>query len=88
VSQADLAATVRTALEASAAGDIVGPIEVEGDGDGRTRYVVVRFDLRKPEGEYTFEELRDQLRSRVMEDSGLRHYLEELREQTYIDIRL
>lgn len=88
VSQADLAANVRTALEASAAGEVVGPIEVEGDGDGRTRYVVVRFDLRKPEGEYTFEELRDQLRSRVMEDSGLRHYLEELREQTYIDIRL
>jgi peptidyl-prolyl cis-trans isomerase SurA len=86
VSQADLAANVRTALEASAAGEVVGPIEVEGDG--RTRYVVVRFDLRKPEGEYTFEELRDQLRTRVMEDSGLRHYLEELREQTYIDIRL
>jgi peptidyl-prolyl cis-trans isomerase SurA len=77
---------LRSALATAEAGEIVGPVE-ETDG-GRTRYAVVRFDERLPEGEYSFEDLRDQIRATLAENSGVRRYLADLRSQTYIDIRL
>jgi hypothetical protein len=86
VAMSDLPAPLQTALAASSPGEIVGPIEVT-DGD-RMRYAILRFDDRKPEGEYTFEELRDRIRSELMHQSGVRRYLQELRKRVYLDVRL
>ena len=86
VALTDLPAAHQTALAASTPGEIVGPLELsEGD---RIRYAVIRFDDRKPEGEYSFDELRDRIRSQLSEDSGVRRYLQELRKRVYIDVRL
>jgi peptidyl-prolyl cis-trans isomerase SurA len=86
VALSELSPTLQTALEASAPGEIVGPLEISDDG--RTRYAVIRFDDRKPEGEYTYEEMRDRLRARLSEESGVRRFIQELRKRVYIDIRL
>jgi peptidyl-prolyl cis-trans isomerase SurA len=86
VALSDLPAALQTALSASAAGEIIGPIDVtEGE---RVRFHVVRFDDRKPEGEYSFEELRDRIRTQLMRESGVRRYLQELRKKVYIDTRI
>jgi peptidyl-prolyl cis-trans isomerase SurA len=86
VAVSDLPPTIQTALEASSPGEIVGPIEIADAG--RSRFAVIRFDDRKPEGEYTYEEVRDRLRARLSEESGVRRYLQELRKRVFIDIRL
>jgi hypothetical protein len=67
-------------------GDVIGPVRLEEGG--RVRFAVLLFEEARPEGEYTFEELRDRIRSALSEGSGVRRYLEELRRNTYIDIRL
>jgi peptidyl-prolyl cis-trans isomerase SurA len=86
VALSDLAEALQTALTASSPGEIVGPIHVT-DGD-RVRFHVVRFDDRKPEGEYSFEELRDRIRTKLMRESGVRRFLQELRKRVYIDVRI
>jgi peptidyl-prolyl cis-trans isomerase SurA len=86
VAVGDLSPTLQTALDASTPGEIVGPIEIT-DTD-RIRFAVIRFDDRKPEGEYTYEEVRDRLRARLSEESGVRRFIQELRKRVYIDIRL
>ena len=86
VALTDLSPAQQTALAASTPGEIVGAIELS-DGD-RIRYAVIRFDDRKPEGEYSFDELRDRIRTELSRDSGVRRYLQELRKRVYIDVRL
>jgi peptidyl-prolyl cis-trans isomerase SurA len=86
VSQADLAPSLQGAIAEAEPGDVLGPVEVtEG---GPVRYAVIRFLDRKPEGAYTFEELQDMIRRNLSEESGIRRYLADLRDQIYVDIRL
>jgi peptidyl-prolyl cis-trans isomerase SurA len=68
-------------------GDIVGPVPVPSGPTGSKFPVLVVLSMR-PEGEYTFDEVRDQLRSQVAEEKGVRRYLNSLRQKTYVSIRL
>jgi peptidyl-prolyl cis-trans isomerase SurA len=76
-----------SALADAEPGDVVGPIELS-DGQGRVKYAVAVFDAAREEGEYRFEDVRDQLRARVMQTNALERFLEKLRERTYIEIRI
>ena len=64
------------------------PVLVIGAGSARPQFVVMDVTKRLPEGDVTFEDVREQIRSRLAQDLGLQHYLDRLRRQTYIDIRL
>ncbi|HEX9728311.1 MAG TPA: peptidylprolyl isomerase [Gemmatimonadales bacterium] len=86
VARSDLPQSYQEALEGLGVGEIAGPVELTLGGPAR--YAVVRLFETKPEGEYTFDELRDQLRGRLSEDSGRQRLLRDLRETTYVDIRL
>jgi len=77
---------LRNAVQGALPGDVIGPVRLEESG--RVRFAAVLFEEARPEGEYTFEELHDRLRSALSEGSGVRRYVEELRKNTYIDIRL
>ncbi|MBI2402722.1 MAG: peptidylprolyl isomerase [Gemmatimonadetes bacterium] len=82
-----LPAVFRDAFAAAQAGEIVGPIPMERP-DGATRFSVVRLEEQRPAGQYTFEELKERIRSQLAEQAALRRYLDGLRKRTYIDIRL
>jgi peptidyl-prolyl cis-trans isomerase SurA len=86
VDPAGLPASLRNAVQGALPGDIVGPVRV--DEDGRVRFAAVLFLGAHPEGEYTYEELYDRIRSVLADGSGVRRYLEDLRRVTYIDIRM
>ena len=86
VARTDLPETYVSALAGAEPGDIIAPIEVTVGG--ALRYAVVVFEATLPEGEFTFEELRDQLRGRLSRGSGVRRLVEELRKSTYVEIRL
>jgi len=77
---------LRAAVQGALPGDIVGPVRL--DEGGRPRFAAILFEGARPEGEYTYQELYDRLRSSLSEGSAVRRYLEELRRNTYIDIRL
>jgi peptidyl-prolyl cis-trans isomerase SurA len=58
-------------------------------GDGRqTKFAVFEVTKRQPEGELTFEEVKDQIHSALSQDLMVQHYVDQLRRLTYVDIRL
>lgn len=73
------------ALANAKPGDLIGPVEVAS----RTvpKQAIFQFRASVPEGEYRYEELRDQIRSRLSDANAMKRYLETLRKQTYVDIR-
>ena len=66
-------------------GDVLGPITV--DRTGGEKYAVMLFQEKLAEGEYTFEELRDRLRSTLADQNGIARYVESLRRTSHIEIR-
>ncbi len=66
----------------------IKPVLVIGEGGARPQFVVLDVTKRLPEGDVTFDDVREQIRSRLSQDLGLQHYLNRLRRLTYIDIRL
>lgn len=66
-------------------GDILGPFDVASQTVPKR--AIVQFREARPEGEFTYDELRDQIRSRLSDDNAMKRYLETLRKQTYVDIR-
>jgi peptidyl-prolyl cis-trans isomerase SurA len=61
---------------------------VLGEASARPQFVVLEVTRRQPEGETTFDDVREQIRNKLSQDLGVQHYLDRLRRQTYIDIRL
>jgi peptidyl-prolyl cis-trans isomerase SurA len=82
----NLPEALRNAVQGALPGDVIGPVRL--DEDGRVRFGAVLFESARPEGEYTFEELHDRLRASLAEGSGVRRYVEQLRRNVYIDIRM
>lgn len=82
----NLPEALRSVVQGALPGDIIGPVRLEDEG--RVRYAAIFFEGARPEGEYTYEELYDRLRSSLSEGSAVRRYVEELRRNTYVDIRL
>ncbi len=76
----------RDAFATAKVSDIVGPLALERP-DG-PRFSVVRLEEQRPAGSYTYDELKDRIRSDLAERSALRRYVEGLRKRTYVDIRL
>lgn len=77
-----------TAFEGVEPGAVVGPFVVNPEMPARTRYVVAQVTDVQPEREFTFEEVRDQLRANLLREKGVRSLLDDLRRRTYVDIRL
>ncbi|MBI4521334.1 MAG: peptidylprolyl isomerase [Gemmatimonadetes bacterium] len=74
------------ALAGAQPGDIVGPIPLT-DRDS-PRWAIVRVEEVRSQGEYSFEDVRDQLREQLRQQRFVEQLLEELRRQTYVDVRL
>jgi peptidyl-prolyl cis-trans isomerase SurA len=64
------------------------PVIELGATTGRPQFAVLEVTARQVEGELSFDDVKDQIRSQLSQDLGVRHYLDRLRRQTYIDVRL
>jgi len=64
------------------------PVIELGATTSRPQFVVLEVTARQPEGELSFDDVKDQIRGQLSQDLGVRHYLDRLRRQTYIDVRL
>ncbi|MEK6689123.1 MAG: peptidylprolyl isomerase, partial [Gemmatimonadota bacterium] len=61
-------------------------IPVEG-APLRTKFAVVRMVERRLAGEFTYEDVKDTIRSQLGEQMALRRFLDGLRNATYVDVR-
>jgi peptidyl-prolyl cis-trans isomerase SurA len=66
----------------------VRPVFALGTASGRPKFVVLEVRGFKPEGDLTFEDVKLRIRERLSQDLALQHYLNQLRRQTYVDVRL
>lgn len=67
-------------------GDVVGPFQTRDPQ--REYFAVVRVVRVREAGEFTFEDLRDQIRSTLTEQKKIQRILDRLRDATYIDVRM
>ena len=85
--QSELPETYRDALSGAQPADVIGPMLIDA-GDGRPKFAVIRVLELRPEGEYSFEDLRDQMRNVLSEQNAMQRMLRSLREATYVEVRL
>ncbi len=64
------------------------PVFMVGEGSPRPKFVVLQLLKRQPEGELTYEDVKDKIRENLSQQLAVRHYLDALRRLTYVDIRL
>ena len=79
--------TYTRALAEATPGSVIGPVAIDAGG-GRMRYTVFQVTDVQAERGFSFDEVRDQLRQNLLRERGIRNLIEDLRRQTYIDIRL
>lgn len=85
--QGELPEMYRDVLSGAQPNDVIGPMQLDA-GDGRPKFAVIRVLEMRPEGEYSFDDLRDQMRNVLSEQNAMQRMLRSLREATYVEIRL
>lgn len=73
-------------LANAAQGDVVGPFPFPMGGE--TAWVILEVTEYRPAGRYSFEEVRSRIEAQLTEQRQIEELLDELRERTYVDIRL
>jgi len=68
-------------------GRVVGPIEVPVPG-GQTGFAIVRVSEKQPEGAYQLSDVEQQVRERLQEQLLADQIVQELRQSTYVSVRL
>lgn len=68
-------------------GQTLGPVRLEM-GENRAKFAIIVFGQSRPEGDVTFDDVRDQLEPRLAEENAIGRFVQRLRRSAYIDIRL
>jgi peptidyl-prolyl cis-trans isomerase SurA len=82
-----LPAIYATVIEGLSPGDVTPVFALTPEDSLRNKYAVVRVDDVQPEGPYTFEEVREQVRQNLQRERAVRDHVRALRRQTYVDVR-
>ena len=69
-------------------GSVIGPFQTEGFIPGRPVFAVVRITGYQSEGSWKLEDIREQIRESLLNEKGYVKFLDELRNEVYVDIRL
>ena len=69
-------------------GSVVGPFQTEGFIPGRPVFSVVRIIGYQSEGSWKMEDVREQIRDNLINEKGYVLFLDELRDEVYVDVRL
>jgi len=79
-------ASYQQAFKDKKPGDVV-VFEIPGIG-GRPKYVVARIATAEEGGEYKLSDLRERVRQQLVEEGSIRRFLDALRKETYVSVRL
>ncbi|MCL7972496.1 MAG: peptidylprolyl isomerase [marine benthic group bacterium] len=76
------------ALSNPVPGSVIGPFQTEGFIPGRPVFAVVRITGYQSEGAWELEDIREQIRESLLNEKGYLKFIDELRNEVYVDIRL
>lgn len=78
----------KTGIGQADSGAVVGPFEIRKEMGLRRKYVVAQVKGRNPEGATRYEDVKDQIRTRLAGELAQKRFVDHLRRSTYVDIRL
>ncbi len=64
------------------------PVITIGAGTPRPKFVVLDVTQRHPEGELAFDDVKMRIKEILANDLAIKHYVDQLRQKTYVDVRL
>ncbi len=73
------------AMKGVSVGEVVGPLELAGQG--QTKFAVVKVTGVSPAGPYTVDDLRARIRQQIQQKKLVDEIISDLRKKTYIDVR-
>ena len=76
------------AFDSARLGEVIPPFAVNTETRSRTQFVVAILTDEQPERPYTFDDVRDVLRTQVAQTKSVQELLRELRSQTYVSENL
>jgi peptidyl-prolyl cis-trans isomerase SurA len=86
--RAKLPESYQAAFEGKGEGDFVDPFPVEDRGRGVPKFVVAQLVTSQAEGDYTVQDLRNQIRQQLGEEKSMRRLLDKLRGEMFVSIML
>lgn len=69
-------------------GQVVPVFTIRKEMGLRRKYVILQVTGRRVAGTIRFEDVKDQIRKKLSDDLGVRHYLDRLKRATYVEVRL
>jgi peptidyl-prolyl cis-trans isomerase SurA len=75
------------AIRGHKVGDIV-VFSIAGQEPGVPKFVVLRIETLEEGGAYTLADLKQRMRAQLVDEGSIRRYIDGLRKQTYVSIRL
>jgi peptidyl-prolyl cis-trans isomerase SurA len=86
--RAKLPESYQKAFEGKKNGDFVGPFAIEDRQRAVPKFVVAQMINVASEGEYTVQDLRNQIREQLAKEKSYRRLLDALRKETYVAVML
>ena len=80
--------TYQKALEGKGAGEVTDAFRIEDQRRGVPKFVVVSVTARSEARQASANDFREQIRQQLAQEGGIRRLLDQLREQTYVSVRL
>jgi peptidyl-prolyl cis-trans isomerase SurA len=65
----------------------IKPVIVVGANSGRPKFAIIDVTGRQAEGDVTFEDVKETVKTRLSQDLAEAHYVDQLRRATYVDVR-
>lgn len=78
----------KAGIGAADSGSVVGPFEIRKEMGLRRKYVVLEVVGRHPEGAVKYEDVKDQIRTRLAGELSQKRYIDRVRRSTYVDVRM
>lgn len=76
------------AFDSAKVGQVIAPFAINTETPSRTKFVVASLTDVQPERDYTFDDVRDRLRTQVAQTKSIQELLRQLRSQTYVAMNL
>jgi len=88
VARDSLPAAYRAAIEGKHAGDFTGPFEIPNPQTGFVKIVIMQLSTAEEGGEMKMSDVRERLRSQLVQEKTTRRILDQLRKELYVSIRM
>jgi len=88
VQRSQLPQSYQAAFDSATVGEVLDPFLSDPDNPTRAKWIVAIVTSSQPEGDYTFDDLRDQIRTNMSQQKAYEQLMRDLRKQIYVADRL